>query len=1173
MDCLCHFPGKRGKNITQTLRIMKVAIFILLSTSLSVSARSYSQDITLSGKNLSLAAVFEAIHAQAGYFFVYEPRLLKRTSAVTINVQKASVTEVLNSCLKDQGLSYEIKFNTIIVRAATDAGTGKPAPENNAATAPSPPRTIKGKVTDENGQPMAGVTVSIKGSQKAVTTDGNGEYTIGVPDEKATLQFSYVGFTTQEIAVGSSTVYNIRLGNDTKSLNQMIVVGYGTQKKKNITGAVATYSAKDIDTRPVTRVDQALVGQMAGVQVKQTTGVAGKGFSIQVRGSGSISAGNEPLYVIDGFPLAQASPNAAASFPAGNPLDNLNPDDIESIQVLKDASSAAIYGSRAANGVVLITTKQGKTGKPVIGVSAYTGYNAPSRKMDMLSPEEWIDRAIEMHNEAWVESGPGRTADQTSDERRQILGLAPGQVNSLLMSDDRWSQPGHPGLRLIDWQDAMFRKGPMGSIQASASGGNEFTKYYVSGSFLDQNGLIQGMNYRTYSARANIEITPNKRLRFGINLTPTWSMSNDPGSEGINNVVQTGILFTPVQEDSTGLYANSGKNGQYVWGTSANSPVARLQNNIGQTKIFRTLGSAFAEYKIWKGLAFKSSINLDYANTNNKNYIPYTVTGALTARLAQPGAGTTGSLLGFTKTTFVNENTLSYTKVIKEKHDISAVVGQSYNTDKLDNFSISSVGGYGSSVINTLNAASATSGLSMETKDVLISYFGRVQYAYDGKYLASVSLRRDGSSRFGANTKYGWFPSASLGWRLSQESFLQHVDWLTDLKLRASWGKSGNYNIGDYSSIPLLSFYNYTFNNALANGQAPAGVINPNLSWETSETKDIGFDASIFNNRIALAFDYYDKKNSNLLLNVPIPEATGFSSYLSNAGSVRNRGWELEVNTQNLVGKLQWSTSINISHNTNKVLALAGGQSQILIPSSYDISHSILQVGKPMYSIYVIRQLGILSKADISKGVAEFGNEQEGDPKYLDANGDGIIDANDRVIVGHPNPDYVGGITNTLRYKGFEFSFLIQGQVGGSIYSLLGRAVRRTGQDYTGNVLGIYRDRWRSEADPGNGIVPKAYSTFGRIVNTDWLYSSNYWRLRNITLGYNLARLQSMKFLKTARLYVTMENWFGKDKYYGGFNPEAANTDLSGSSTFPEAGDYGGLPLPKSLIVGLNLTF
>ncbi len=963
-----------------------------------------------------------------------------------------------------------------------------------------------------------------------------------------------------ERVVGGSAVINMKLSGDAKSLNQMIVVGYGTQKKANITGAVASYNAKDIQDRPLARADQALVGQMAGVQVKETTGVPGKAFSVQVRGSGSITAGNEPLYVIDGFPLSPASPNGTGAFTTGNPLDNINANDIESIQVLKDASAAAIYGSRAANGVVLITTKQGKSGKPRLSLNVYAGNSEASRRLNLLTPQQWVDRAVEMINTAWVGSGPGRTADQTSDQRRQILGLAPGQVNTLLMIDDRWVEPGHPGLNYIDWQDATFRQGLNQNYQLSANGGNEFARYYISGNYAKQKGIVNGLDYTSYSARANIEVTPSKSLKFGLNITPTYSISNDPGVEGIAKVMQ-GLNFSPVQEDTMGLYANSFNNGQYKWGTSANSPTAILQYNIGQTRRFRTLSSIYAEYRILDGLTLRSTLNLDNTDNNLKNYTPYTITGPLTSRLTAPNVGTSGSFNSFRKQTFVNENTLSYNKTIHQLHAISAVAGASYNSDKLDNESISSLNGYTSSVITTLNAASAVIGSTTETKDVLLSYFGRVQYSYDNKYLLSGSIRRDGSSRFGANTKWGWFPSASAGWRASDEKFLKDVSWLNDLKLRVSWGQSGNYNIGDYSSLPLLAASNYSFNSTPAYGQAPGGIINPDLSWEKSQTWDLGFDITVLDSRVTAAFDYYNKLNTNLLLNVPIPANTGFATYLNNAGQVRNKGWEIEVNTRNLTGKLQWTTSLNISHNTNKVVALAGGQNQIFVPSLYDVPHSILKVGAPVYSINVVKQIGILTQADIDHNVPLFGSETVGDPKYLDANKDGTIDANDRVIVGHPSPDYTWGITNTFHYKRFDLSVLVQGQNGGSIYSLLGRAIDRTGQDYTANVLATYTKQG------------KYYSTFGRIVNTDWLYSSNYFRVRDITLGYDLGKTLNTGVISHARLYATAENWFGKDKYYGGFNPEAANTDLSGSTQFPEAGDYGSLPLPRSIIVGLNLTF
>lgn len=484
-------------------------------------------------------------------------------------------------------------------------------------------------------------------------------------------------------------------------------------------------------------------------------------------------------------------------------------------------------------------------------------------------------------------------------------------------------------------------------------------------------------------------------------------------------------------------------------------------------------------------------------------------------------------------------------------------------------------GGYSSYVIKTLNAANGITGSSSETKNVLLSYFGRLQYSFRDKYLLSASIRRDGSSRFGSNTKWGTFPSASVGWRTSEENFFKSLNakFINDLKLRASWGKSGNYNIGDYSSIPVLAVYNYTFNSALATGQAPAASTNPDITWEESKTFDAGFDIAFLKNRITGSFDMYSKLNYNLLLNVPIPGVTGFATSLSNVGKVRNRGWEVEISSRNLVNKFQWTTSFNLSHNANKVLALGNGQSQILVPSAFDISHSILKVGEQMNSIYVVKQIGILSKEDVANKVPMYGSQAEGDPKYFDANGDKVIDANDRVIVGHPNPNFVWGITNTFKYKGFDLSILIQGQNGGSIYSLLGRAISRTGQGFTDNYLGYGRDRWRSAENPGAGRVGKAYSTFGRIKNTDWLYSSDYWRVRNITLGYDLGKLMNSKIISGARVYLTAENWFGKDKYDGGFNPEATNTDVSGSSAYPEAGDYGGLPLAKSLIFGLNLTF
>ncbi len=1140
---------------------MKLTITMLLLVVFQTGASVFSQGTRLeyTATDKTLKEIFKDIEHQSEFRFFYNDDFNVLNKVTSLSVKNKSIREILEILLDKADVTYKVMDNNVVVITPVESAQNI---------------QVKGKITDaETKEPLPGVNVSIVGSTMGTVTDVDGNYSLTISDPNATLEFSFVGYLTEKRIVSGQSAINVSLVPDIKHLEEVVVVGYGTQKKRDVTGAVASFKGDAIEERPLARVDQALVGQMAGVQVKQTTSSLGKAFSVQVRGAGSISAGNEPLYVIDGFPLATASPNAAGNYATGNPLDNFNPNDIESIQVLKDASASAIYGSRAANGVVLITTKRGHTGKPKITFSTYGGFNEANRKLDMLTSEEWINRATEMINAQWVASGSGRTVSQTTEERRQILGLAQGVYNTNYMIDDRWYMEGHPGLNFINWQDEAFRKGLVQNYQVSATGGNESVKYYISGNYQNQEGMIKGMEYTGYSARANLEVAANKKLKFGINLSPTYSVINDPGVEGKDNILHQLIGFTPVQEDTMGLYPNTGDFGQYKWSNSPNSPYAKLEQKIGRTARFRTLTSLFGEYTILKGLTFKTTVNLDNTDNTTKSYTPYTIASSLSARKAQLSALTSGSSTGYRKQTFVNENTLAYNATIAMKHDISLLAGASYNSDKLSDIKVTSNGGYNSSVVTTLNEATAVTGSTTETKNVLLSYFGRVQYSFDGRYLLSGSIRRDGSSRFGSNTKWGVFPSASFGWRVSEENFMKGIKPVSDLKLRFSWGKSGNNNIGDYSSIPILATYNYTFNGVQAIGQAPSGVVNPNITWEESNTIDLGMEVGFIENRITGSFDYYNKLNTGLLLNVPVPEVTGFATNLSNTGKVRNKGWEIEITTRNLTGSFQWTTSGNLSHNSNKVVTLASGQDQIFIPSLFDIPHSILKVGEQMNSIYVVKQIGILTQEDIDNKVALYGSQTVGDPKYFDASQDGTIDANDRVIVGHPNPNYVWGLTNSFKFKGFDLSILVQGQSGGSIYSLLGRAINRTGQGYVDNALGTFANRWKSADDPGDGKVGKAYSTFGRIKNTDWLYSSDYWRIRNITLGYDLKQVIKSSLVQGARIYITAENWFGKDKYTGGFNPEASNTDLSGNTSFPEAGDYGGLPIARSLILGLNFTF
>lgn len=1013
-------------------------------------------------------------------------------------------------------------------------------------------KTVTGTVTDPQGMPLPGVNVLVQGTQRGTQTDFDGNYSLQASSGEVLL-FSFVGMKSISQTVGSANTYSVTLEEDSAVLDEVVLVGYGTQKKSSITTAVATMDTEILSQRPISKVDQAMVGQMAGVRVKQTSGVPGKSFSVQVRGTGSISAGNQPLYVIDGFPLEPSTQNGNGDFGSGNPLDNINPGDIESIQVLKDAAAASIYGSRASNGVVLIKTKSGKLGKPKLSFNTYYGINQTVKKLDVLNAEEWIDRASEIIDARWVNSGAGRTADQTSAERQAIL----GGFDTNFIKDDRWFQEGHPGLDYIDWQDEFFRTGEVKSYQLSARGGNEFVNYFISGEHLDQDGIAIGVNYKRYSARANVEITANDKLKFGLNIAPSYSVTQDPGVEGKDNLMHYVVSATPISED--GLDYNIGDNTAYAWGRSVPSPIRTIENTIGENKIFRTLTTLFGEYTIIDGLRVKSSINLDNTEAKNKYFKP-----SFVDRNRQAG----GSFSSYQKQNFVNENTINYDLNFNDVHTLSLLGGASYSIFKYDNQRILAAQGFGSDDITTLNAAnniSASGTYTFETKKVLISYFGRAQYGYMDKYLLTASIRRDGSSNFGSDTKWGVFPSASLGWNIDKEKFIADVDFISNMKLRASWGLAGNNTFSDdYASISRIGFSNYSYGGNFATGQVPINSANPNLSWEESETINFGTDIGILKGRIFTSFDYYVKTNKDLLLSVPVPTASGFSSAVTNIGKVENRGWELELTTRNIQGgDFTWTTNINLSHNTNEVKQLGPDNSPIL-GGSFDIEHNILQVGQPLYSLYVVQQDGILSADDIANGAALYGNQMEGDPKYVDANGDGVISPADRVLSGHPNPDYVYGMTNTFTYKGFDLTVLLQGQSGGKIYSTFGRAIDRTGQGYQDNHLGFIRDRWRSPEDPGNGIEGKAYSTFGRIKNTDWLYSSDYWRIRNITLGYDLGSVIDTNIFSGLRIYVTAENWFGNDKYYGGFNPEAVNSN---------GDDYGAFPLSKSIVTGLNFTF
>jgi TonB-dependent starch-binding outer membrane protein SusC len=1048
---------------------------------------------------------------------------------------------------------------------------------------------VRGKITDEKGNAVPGATIQVKGTDTRTIAKSDGTFSVPVTTGKETLIVSSIGYAKNEIPLDGQTTLTVSLNSEKSQLEDVVVVGYGTARKRDITGAVATFNPKGIEEKPIARVDQALIGQMPGVQIKQQTGMPGGGFSVQVRGAGSISAGTEPLYVIDGFPLDVVSQSTNGSF-AQNPLNNINPNDIESIQVLKDAAAGAIYGSRAANGVVIITTKRGQIGKAKLSVNAYTGLSKVAKKMDLLSSQEWIDMSTDLANWKWVNSvtDGSRSASQTNDQRRAVLGLAPGVIDYNFMTDDRWTMPGHPGLQFVDWQDQAFRTANFQNYELSASGGTDNVRYFFSGNYLNQGGVLINSGYKNYSARGNVEVNASKRFKLGFNLAPTYSETNLPTAEGKDQQLMKLYNMSPVVEDSAGVNTGAGNNQVYKWAGSSVSPVAYLNNMSNLVKNTRILYSMYGDYQILNGLSLKTTINYDESNVNTKRYISDFAGGNIANYQNFPGRSASGTYSGYKKQNFVNENTITYVKTIKEDHTINLVGGMSYNYVHLENFTLGTIGnqGFTNSTITTLNQAAAgaagtVTGNTTETNNVLVSYYGRAQYAFTDKYLLQASLRRDGSSRFGENNRWGTFPSVSVGWRISGENFMRGVNFVNDLKLRASWGKAGNYSIGDYSSQAQLTTGNYSFggnNGVVANGQAPKAIPNPDLQWEKANTYDVGFDASLLNNHINIVFDAYQKKNTDLLLNVPVVSAAGFPTALQNIGAVINRGLELGLNTTNISKHdFQWTTNFNIAYNQNKVSALGADGADINVATNGLSGNPpfLLSIGQPMYSYYLVKTNGILTQDDMNDPkVTKLPKQQVGDEKYVDANPDGIIDARDRVNAGRPSPKFTFGMTNNFKYKNLDLSVQMYGQTGGYIYSFLGRAIDNPSNGRN-TTLGVWRDRWTESNQNYNAPRGKiGYSYTIPLFTTDWLYKSDFLRIQNVTLGYNLKKYIKTNAISNARIYASAQNLFGWDKYKGGVNPEAANTQVGGNSTsFQLPGDYGAMPLNKTITVGVNVSF
>lgn len=1005
-------------------------------------------------------------------------------------------------------------------------------------------RTVSGTVTDQStSQALPGVAVIVKGTTVGTTSGVDGAYTLNVPADGTTLVFRFIGYETVERAIGNAGTIDVALPIDNRQLEEVVVVGYGTQERREVTGATSKVTAEDLEDIPVVSVDQALQGRAAGVQISQNSGTPGAGISVRVRGATSISANNQPLYVVDGVPMTTGDYSQLGyGGQSVNAIADLNPSDIASIDILKDASAAAIYGSRAANGVVLITTKRGANRKTQINFNAYGGTQSMWKKPDFLQAEEYKEIMVEAYvNDAYLE--PGATFDDFTDFYYGGLDFDPTET---------------------DWIDEVTRDASIQNYELSLSGGDEKTKYYLSGNYFDQEGIIIGSEYKRYSTRLNLDHNVNEKLTFGASIQLSRSENN--------RIVSDNTLYGPFANSLAAspiwpvYYEDGGYTRPNYFYTN---PVAEGTENDDVTTNLRALGNIFARYTLAQGLDLQVKGGYDALNIDERRYTPTNYPGSFAT--ATGGEATNATT---TATKLLLESTLSYNKAFNEVHNISAVIGTSVEKNDVQASFVSGQGFPGERFRYVASAARVNEGSSSLTESVLLSYFGRVNYSFQDKYLLGINFRADGSSRFGENNRFGYFPSVSAGWRLIEEEFMSNIDVLSELKLRASYGITGNQEIGNFSYQALVTGANYQDLPGIALTQIP----NPDLKWESTSQLNVGADLGFLNSRINLAVDYYIKKTDDLLFSRPIATQNGFGSYQSNIGATENKGFELALNTVNIDGGtdgFNWSSDFNIAFNRNKVTELYEGQD---IFYGLGGNSLVLREGEPIGTFYGFQTDGIYSTTDEVPVSRQEQGAQAGDVNFRDISGpngepDGIITDDDLTIIGDAQPDYVGGFTNTFRYSGFDMSIFLQFSIGGQIANPAHQYQQHLGNDFLDdNMLSLVGDRWQQEGDVTD--IPRAtvddLNDNNRSNSSRFIYDGSYTRVKNVVLGYTVpSTLTEHIKLRSLRVYAQAQNLFTFTDYPG-FDPEV---NFAGTSNTTLGVDFYTFPQTRTITFGINVGF
>ncbi|WP_350213915.1 TonB-dependent receptor [Gracilimonas sp.] len=987
-------------------------------------------------------------------------------------------------------------------------------------------QTVSGIVTSaEDGQTLPGITVLLQGTNTGVATNLEGEYEINLNSdqfENGTLVFSGVGFIQQAVPINGRSEINIELATDTQLLDEVVVVGFGSQIKEKVTGNISSVSASDIEGVPVNSLEQAVQGKAAGVFIQTNNGKLGQGIQVRVRGSASVSASNQPLYVIDGIPVTTAnlSINAAAT----NPLADINPNDIESIDILKDASAAAIYGSRGSNGVVLITTKSGQSGATQFDANYSISTSQPSGKKDWLNADQYL----ELFNEAFANSSTDGTINGT------LFGFTRDELFDTFIPG--WDQ-GYD----TDWQELAFQDNTSHKFDLSASGGDDKTRFRVSGQYSGQEGIIIDNTFDRISGRLNLDHTANDKVQIGTNLNVVKSVNNRLSTDNAFSTPIQLVALPPVQRPFN-------DEGEPSRETVYDNGLLFRDGASFETTVFRALGNAFINYEPIDNLILRGEFGADVLDQNEERWY-----GSSVSQFTGATRGTADNryvrVVNITSQAYAN-----YIKDLTEEQSIDITAGLSTQQVETDQVYVSGIDFPNDLFRQVASAATIDAGDATNTSYSFTSYFARANYSFDDTYLLNISGTVDGSSRFGENNRYGFFPAASAGWILSNEDFLEDVDQISFLKFRASYGFTGNAEIGNFPSRGLFGAGAY----GGASGLAPTQSPNPDLKWETTKQFNVGVDLGLFSDRVTAEIDYYSKNTEDLLLSVNVPATTGFTTQTRNVGSLENNGFEFVVTTRNFVGDFSWSTTFNFGANENKITNLDGQ----VIEGSF-VSQAV--EGEPIGVFFAREYAGV----DPDNGDALY-YVHSPDGKDYSAGTTNSFNAANRVVIGDPNPDFQGGIGNTFNYKGFDLNIFFQYVYGNDIYNG-GGTFQSANADFFDNQTVDQMDRWQQPGDITDVPQARLLGGNGTGESSRYLSDGSYLRLKTLTLGYTLPQsLMDRLSLRKARLYFTGLNLLTFTDY-DGWDPEV-NTDFT-ASNITLGTDFYAAPQPRTFEVGINLGF